>query len=114
VGADLQVGAAPGAEEMAHVDSTASTLGAANSPVLERSVEIQYTYTGPRASSTYLLEGPGALDGRLVGTGALAEFVRAALGGSRTNTAHSRRRVPSTEVFDHIVLNQRIASLRVC
>jgi hypothetical protein len=73
-----------------HVHATSNTLGGSYRPVL--------------------LEGPSAIDGRLIGTGGNRDIVGAAIGLEATLTLRTAAGVVGTVGFDHIVLDKRVAS----
>jgi hypothetical protein len=81
--------AGPRIEVRLHVDRTAGTLVLANRPVL--------------------LKGLCAVDGGLVGAGALRNLVRGTVGGHGALVGRLRRRVVRAEVLDDVVLDQRVA-----
>lgn len=59
------------------------------------------------ADAPELLEGLGALNGRLVHTGALCDLVAGAIHGEGALVGRLRRRVVVAEVLDDVVLDQR-------
>jgi hypothetical protein len=86
---ELHALAGPRIEVGLHVDASAGALVLANRPVL--------------------LKGRGAVNGRLVGAGALRNLVRGAVGGDGALVLRLRRRVVRAEVLDNVVLDERVA-----
>jgi hypothetical protein len=86
---ELHALAGPRIKVSLHVDRTAGALVLANRPVL--------------------LKGRGAINGWLVGAGALGNLVGAAVGSDSTLVLRLRRRVVRAEVLDNVVLDERVA-----
>jgi hypothetical protein len=80
--------AGPGIEVGLHVDRTAGALVLANGPVL--------------------LKGLCAVNGGLVGAGALRNLVRGTVGGDGALVLRLRGRVVRAKVLDDVVLDQRV------
>lgn len=79
----------PGAEMGANIDGASGTLVATNGPEL--------------------LEGASSVDRRLVGAGGDGKIVDGAVDGDATLVLSTRRRVVGAEVFNDVVLNERVA-----
>lgn len=87
--AQLQTSLGPRIEVVAHSDGTTGALLLADRPVL--------------------VEGLGAVDGRLVVAGSLVDVVGGAVGGDGAETLGARRRVVGAKVLDDVVLDKRVA-----
>ena len=87
--AQLETGTGPGVEVVAHGDGTTGALLLADRPVL--------------------VEGGGAIDGRLVVAGGLVDVVGGAVGGDGSETLGTGRRVVGAKVLDDVVLDERVA-----
>jgi hypothetical protein len=82
--------AGPGVEVILHVYAATDTLSSANRPVL--------------------LEGPCAIDRRLVGAGRDGNVVGTTVGLEATLALSTAAGVVGTVRFDHVVLHKRVAS----
>jgi len=90
VRAQVQADLRPGVEVRGRVDGTSHTLALANRPIL--------------------LKGPGAVDGRSVGTSADEDVVGATITDDGALLGCSAGRVVGSEVLDDVVLDQRVSS----
>lgn len=88
--AKIHAVSAPGIEMVLHVDRSADTLSLANRPIL--------------------LEGPSAINGRLVGAGRDVDVVVCAVRVERTFVLASTARVVCAIVLNDIVFYEGIAS----
>jgi len=88
VGAELHAETGPCVEVGSHVDGAGRALALADRPEL--------------------LEGRGALDGRSVGTLVGVDVVDAAVDSDRSLLGGAGAGVVGAEVFDNIILNQRV------
>lgn len=85
-----QTGGRPGVEVVLHGDGAADALGGADGPVL--------------------VEGRGALDGRLVVAGGEVDVVGAAVALERALVLRVGARVVGAVGLNHVVLDQRVVS----
>ena len=92
--AKVEAIASPGVEVGLHVDGAADALVLADRPVLT--------------------EGPGAIDGRLVGPGGDVDVVVAAVGGDAAKVLSARAGVVGSEVLDLRFVSSRIFGNMAC
>jgi hypothetical protein len=77
-------------------------------PLLAHASKCVFMLTEP-LERPVLLKGLCAVDGGLVGAGALRNLVRGTVGGHGALVGRLRRRVVRAEVLDDVVLDQRVA-----